>query len=188
MKNICFPLENEKDLENFKVGDYVLINGKVLTARDAAHKKLIEIIKAGKALPINIKNNLIYYTGPSPTPKGKIVGSIGPTTSERMDNLTIPLLKYGLKATMGKGERGKKIVESCKIFKAIYLITYGGCGAYLSQFVKRIRLLCFEELGPEGIYELEVINFPAIVCIDIYGNNFYDFKRYNKNSGHSSIG
>ncbi|MCM8833468.1 MAG: FumA C-terminus/TtdB family hydratase beta subunit [Candidatus Omnitrophica bacterium] len=176
MKKIFFPLRKEKDLEKLKVGDYVSISGKILTARDAAHKKLIEIIKKGDSIPVNIKNSLIYYTGPSPTPKNKIVGSIGPTTSERMDDLTIPLLKYGLKATMGKGERSEKIVRSCKIFKAVYFITYGGCGAYLNQFVKGIKLLCFEELGPEAIYELEVINFPAIVGIDIYGNNFYKFR------------
>lgn len=177
MKKIYFPLRNEKDVEKLHAGDYVLINGKILTARDAAHKKLIEILKSKKNIPINIKNELIYYTGPSPTPSGKIVGSIGPTTSKRMDNLTIPLLKLGLKATMGKGERGKKIIEALKKFKAVYFITYGGCGAYLNQFVKKIKLLIFEELGPEAIYELEVFEFPAIVGIDIYGNDFFKLRR-----------
>lgn len=177
MKKIYFPLRNEKDVEKLHAGDYVLINGKILTARDAAHKKLIEILKSKKNIPINIKNELIYYTGPSPTPSGKIVGSIGPTTSKRMDNLTIPLLKLGLKATMGKGERGEKIIEALKKFKAVYFITYGGCGAYLNQFVKKIKLLIFEELGPEAIYELEVFEFPAIVGIDIYGNDFFKLRR-----------
>jgi fumarate hydratase subunit beta len=177
MKKINFPLKSDSELEKLKAGDYVLITGKILTARDAAHKKLIEILKKEKKIPLNLKNELIYYTGPSPTPTGKIVGSIGPTTSERMDNLTIPLFKLGLKGTMGKGERGEKIVKGCKNFKAVYFITYGGCGAYLNQFVKGIKLLMFEELGPEAIYQLEVYEFPAIVGIDIYGNNFFKFRK-----------
>lgn len=173
MKKIYFPVENEKFLEKLKVGSEVFISGKILTARDAAHKKLNEMLKKKEKLPINLKGALIYYAGPSPTPKGKIVGSIGPTTSRRMDKMTIPLLKLGLKGTMGKGERSKEIVNMFKKFKVVYFITFGGCGAYLSQFVKNIKLLYFEELGPEAIYELEVYNFPAIVGIDIYGNDFF---------------
>ncbi|MCX7917747.1 MAG: FumA C-terminus/TtdB family hydratase beta subunit [bacterium] len=176
MKKIFFPIKDEKDLEKLKIGDEVSIYGKIFTARDAAHKKLIEIIKNKHSLPFEIKNALIYYAGPSPTPIGKVVGSIGPTTSERMDKFTIPLLKIGLKGTMGKGERGIKIIKACKKYKAIYLITFGGCGAYLNQFVKKIKLVCFEELGPEAIYELEVSGFPAIVGIDVNGNNFF-YKR-----------
>ncbi|MCM8806647.1 MAG: FumA C-terminus/TtdB family hydratase beta subunit [Candidatus Omnitrophica bacterium] len=174
MKKLYFPLKEEKELEKIRVGDEVLINGEILTARDEAHRKLVEIIKIGRKLPVNLKNSLIYYTGPSPTPNGKIVGSIGPTTSKRMDELTIPLLKFGLKATMGKGGRSKEIVKAFKRFRVIYLITFGGCGAYLSQFVKKIELVCFEELGPEAIYKLIVENFPAIVGIDIFGNDFFD--------------
>lgn len=173
MKKIYFPLENEKEIRKLKVGDEVFIYGLILSARDAAHKKLIEIIKRKEKLPINLKGELIYYTGPTPVPKGKIVGAIGPTTSIRMDKLTLPLLEHGLKATMGKGERSQKIVELFKKFKAVYFLTFGGCGAYLSQFVKKIKLLYFEELGPEAIYQIEVFDFPAIVGIDIYGNDFY---------------
>jgi fumarate hydratase subunit beta len=176
MKKIIFPLKNEEDIEKLKTGDEVLINGKILTARDQAHKKLFEIIEKGEKLPVDLKGALIYYTGPSPKPKGKIVGSIGPTTSKRMDKLTIPLLKFGLKATMGKGERSDEIVNLFKKYKVVYFITYGGCGAYLSQFVKEIKVLCFEELGPEAIYELHVKDFPAIVGIDIYGNDFFKRK------------
>jgi fumarate hydratase subunit beta len=154
MKKIIFPLKNEEDIRKLKVGDEVLISGKILTARDHAHKKLVEIIKKEEKLPVDLKGALIYYTGPSPTPEGKIVGSIGPTTSKRMDRLTIPLLKFGLKATMGKGERSDEIVNLFKEYKVVYFITYGGCGAYLSQFVKEIKVLCFEELGPEAIYQL----------------------------------
>ena len=173
MKRVYFPLRDEKELNLLKVGDEVFINGKIFTGRDAAHKKLIEIINKKEKLPLNLKNSLIYYTGPSPAPFGKIVGSIGPTTSKRMDRLTIPLLKFGLKATMGKGERSDEIVDLFKKYKVVYFITYGGCGAYLSQFVKEIKILCFEELGPEAIYKLHIENFPAIVGIDIYGNDFF---------------
>ncbi len=176
MKKIYFPLKKEKEIEKLKVGEEVFISGKILTARDQAHKKLIEIIEKGEKLPIDLKGALIYYTGPSPTPKGKIVGSIGPTSSKRMDKLTIPLLKFGLKATMGKGERSDEIVNLFKKYRVVYFITYGGCGAYLSQFVKEIKILCFEELGPEAIYQLYVEDFPAIVGIDIYGNDFFKRK------------
>jgi fumarate hydratase subunit beta len=176
MKKIIFPLKNEEDIRKLKVGDEVLISGKILTARDHAHKKLVEIIGKEEKLPVDLKGALIYYTGPSPTPEGKIVGSIGPTTSKRMDRLTIPLLKFGLKATMGKGERSDEIVNLFKEYKVVYFITYGGCGAYLSQFVKEIKVLCFEELGPEAIYQLYIEDFPAIVGIDIYGNDFFKRK------------
>jgi fumarate hydratase subunit beta len=176
MKKIIFPLKNEEDIRKLKVGDEVLISGKILTARDHAHKKLVEIIGKEEKLPVDLKGALIYYTGPSPTPEGKIVGSIGPTTSKRMDRLTIPLLKFGLKATMGKGERSDEIVNLFKEYKVVYFITYGGCGAYLSQFVKEIKVLCFEELGPEAIYQLCIKDFPAIVGIDIYGNDFFKRK------------
>jgi fumarate hydratase subunit beta len=176
MKKIIFPLKNEEDIRKLKVGDEVLISGKILTARDQAHKKLVEIIGKEEKLPVDLKGALIYYTGPSPTPEGKIVGSIGPTTSKRMDRLTIPLLKFGLKATMGKGERSDEIVNLFKEYKVVYFITYGGCGAYLSQFVKEIKVLCFEELGPEAIYQLCIKDFPAIVGIDIYGNDFFKRK------------
>jgi fumarate hydratase subunit beta len=176
MKKIIFPLKNEEDIRKLKVGDEVLISGKILTARDHAHKKLVEIIGKEEKLPVDLKGALIYYAGPSPTPEGKIVGSIGPTTSKRMDRLTIPLLKFGLKATMGKGERSDEIVNLFKEYKVVYFITYGGCGAYLSQFVKEIKVLCFEELGPEAIYQLCIKDFPAIVGIDIYGNDFFKRK------------
>ena len=177
MKKIYFPIKNEKQLEILKSGDEVLISGEILTARDAAHKKMIEMIDRKERLPIDLNGALIYYTGPTPAPPGKIVGSIGPTTSKRMDGLTVPLLKFGLKGTMGKGERSKEIVEVFKKFKVIYFITFGGCGAYLSQFVKDIKIVCFQELGPEAIYKLKVSDFPAIVGIDIYGNDFFELKR-----------
>lgn len=178
MKKIKFPLKDENELKKFKAGDEVFISGEIYTARDAAHKRLIEFIDKKIKLPIDLKGSLIYYAGPSPSPEGKIIGSIGPTTSKRMDDLTIPLLKLGLKGTMGKGERGEEIIKAFKKFKCIYFITYGGCGAYLSKFVKKAEIVCFEELGPEAIYKLYIENFPAIVGIDIYGNDFFK-RRYN---------
>ena len=172
MKKIIFPVEDEK-LENLKVGDCVKINGIIYTGRDAAHKKIFELIKKNKKLPFELSGNLIYYVGPSPAPPGKIIGSAGPTTSSRMDIFTPLLYKMGLKGTMGKGERSKEVIDACKKYKSIYLITFGGCGAYLSQFIKKIELIAFEELETEAIYKMEVEDFPAIVGIDIYGNYIY---------------
>jgi len=156
-----------------KVGDFIKIDGIIYTARDAAHKKIFELIKKNKKLPFDLSGNLIYYIGPSPAPPGKIIGSAGPTTSSRMDIFTPEFYKMGLKATMGKGGRSREIIDTCKKYKSIYLITFGGCGAYLSQFIKKVELIAFEELGAEAIYKMEVKNFPAIVGIDIYGNYIY---------------
>lgn len=171
-KKISVPLD-EKILEKLKAGDEVEISGNIYVARDSAHKKFMESIKKGRRLPVDIKGELIYYMGPSPAPLGKIIGSCGPTTSSRMDTLTIPLLKLGLKGMMGKGKRNKEIMDACKKFKAVYFITYGGCGAYLNKFVKEMKLIAYPELGPEAVYMLRVERFPAIVGIDIYGNDFY---------------
>lgn len=180
MKKINFPI-NDENLKELKTGTPVKISGVIYTARDAAHRKLFELIKKRKKLPFNLKGNLIYYTGPSPAPPGKIIGSCGPTTSARMDVFTPYLYKMGLKATMGKGGRNKEVINACKKYKSIYLITFGGCGAYLAEFVKKVEVTAFEELGPEAIYRMEVKDFPAIVGIDIYGK--YLYKSINKETG-----
>ncbi len=172
MKKIFFPVD-EKKLANLKIGDFIFLNGTFYTCRDAAHKKIFKLIEENKNLPFTLNHNLIYYVGPTPAPPGKIVGSFGPTTSSRMDTFTPLLYKMGLKGTMGKGGRNKEVINACRKYKAIYLITFGGCGAYLSKFVRKIELIAFEELGAEGIYKVEVENFPAIVGIDIYGNYLY---------------
>jgi len=174
MKKITFPLETGKEVEFLKTGDEIEIYGSVYVARDAAHKKLIYDIKNNSPLPFSFKNTIIYYMGPTPAPKGRIIGSCGPTTSSRMDRYTILLLKMGLKATMGKGERSEEIVSACKRYRAVYFITYGGCGAYLSKFVKKVECIAYPELEPEAIYKLEVEQFPAIVAIDTKGNNLYN--------------
>lgn len=174
MKKIIFPLQKGNEIEFLDMGDEVEIYGTIYVARDAAHKKLIADIINKSPLPFPLRNNLIYYMGPTPAPEGRTIGSCGPTTSSRMDGYTPLLLQRGLKATMGKGERNKDVVDACKKYKAVYFITYGGCGAYLSKFVKRAECIAYEELGPESIYKLEVERFPAIVAIDTKGNNLYN--------------
>ncbi len=150
-------------INGLKAGDEVLLSGVIYTARDQAHKKLIELIKKGRKLPIELKNQIIYYCGPTPAPRGKIIGSCGPTTSARMDELTIPLLKKGLKGMIGKGGRSNAVIKAIKKYKAVYFLTFAGCGALLAGKVKKAKPVAFKELGPEAIYKLEVKDFPVIV-------------------------
>lgn len=173
MKRINTPL-NKKEIESLKIGEEILLSGIVYTARDLANKRLIEAIKKRKKLPIDLKGQIIYYCGPTKTPKGKIIGSCGPTTSSRMDKFTIPLLKRGLKGMIGKGCRSKDVVKAIKRYKSVYFLTYSGCGALLSKFVKRAEIFAFKDLGPEAIYKLEVEDFPLIVGIDSEGRSVYD--------------
>jgi fumarate hydratase subunit beta len=173
-KKIRFPLSDEREIRKLNAGDEIAICGTIYVARDAAHKKMIEAVLKKSALPFTVKGSLIYYMGPTPAPPGKIIGSCGPTTSSRMDKNTIPLLDAGLKATMGKGNRGEDIERACKKYKAVYLLTYGGCGAYLNRFVKKAECFAYCELGPEAVYRLEIEGFPAIVGIDSKGKNLYN--------------
>jgi len=166
IKKIQFPLIDNKQIEKLRTGDEVEISGTIYVARDAAHKQLVDALNKNKPLPFPLKGSIIYYMGPTPAPPGKIIGSCGPTTSSRMDGYTLPLLQGGLKATMGKVERSAEITAGCKKYKAVYLITYGGCGAYLNRFVKKLDCVAYCELGPEAIYRLEVEGFPAIIGID----------------------
>ncbi|MCM8792338.1 MAG: FumA C-terminus/TtdB family hydratase beta subunit [Candidatus Omnitrophica bacterium] len=172
MKRIKTPL-NKKEVENLKVADEVLLDGIVYTVRDIAHKTLVEIIRKKGEMPFDLKGQIIYYCGPTNTPKGKIIGACGPTTSSRMDEFTPILLKTGLLGMIGKGRRSKKVIEAIKKYKAVYFLTYSGCGALLSKYVKKIRTVAYKELGPEAIYELEVKDFPLIVAIDSKGGDIY---------------
>jgi len=172
MKIVKIPLD-KKDLQVLKAGEKVLLSGVIYTARDQAHKRLAESIVKGKKLPIVLKNQIIYYCGPTKTPKGKIIGSCGPTTSSRMDEFTPALLKAGLKGMIGKGLRSKEVSAAIKKYKAVYFITYAGCGALLSKYVKRAKPVAYKDLGPEAIHKLEVKDFPLIVAIDSKGNNIY---------------
>ncbi|MCM8796025.1 MAG: FumA C-terminus/TtdB family hydratase beta subunit, partial [Candidatus Omnitrophica bacterium] len=149
--------------KNLKVGQCISFTGIIYTARDQAHKRLVEAIKRHKKLPFDLKGALIYYCGPTRRPKGKIIGACGPTTSSRMDEFSPFLLKAGIKAMIGKGRRSEGVVEAIKKYKAVYLLTYAGCGALLSKYVKKVKLLAYADLGPEAIYCLEVKDFPLIV-------------------------
>jgi fumarate hydratase subunit beta len=174
MKRIKFPLADDRQIKELKAGNEIEIYGTIYVARDTAHKKMVESLMKKHSLPFPVKGNLIYYMGPTPAPPGKIIGSCGPTTSSRMDKNTIPLLKAGLKATMGKGNRSKDIEDACKKYNTVYLLTYGGCGAYLNRFVRKAECFAYCELGPEAVYRLEVEGFPAIVGIDTNGKNIYN--------------
>lgn len=172
MKRISTPL-NKKQIENLKSGDMVLLNGLIYTARDQAHKRLIDTLKKNRRLPFDIKDQIIYYCGPTAKPRGKIVGSCGPTTASRMDEFTPKLLKLGLRGMIGKGSRSQEVISAITKYKAVYFLTYAGCGALLSRYVKYARLIAYKDLGPEAIYALKVKDFPLIVGVDTRGRSIY---------------
>lgn len=167
---------NKEKISKLKIGDEVLFSGIIYTARDQAHKKLIEAIKNKTKISLDLKGKIIYYCGPTKTPKGKAVGSCGPTTSSRMDGFTSELLRFGIAAIIGKGSRSDLTVKAIKENKAVYFLTYAGCGALLSKHVKKNKVVAYSDLGPEAIYELEVEDFPLIVGIDSKGRNIYGKK------------
>lgn len=167
------PPFDEKTIACLNAGDLVEISGIIYGARDAAHKKFIEILEKNGELPFDIKGQILYYVGPTPAPPGYVIGSCGPTTSSRMDRYTVKLLEYGLKGMIGKGIRSREVKKSIVRYGSIYFITYGGCGAYLNQFVKKCEIVAFPELGPEAVYKIEVEKFPAIVGIDSKGRDIY---------------
>ncbi|MCS7201638.1 MAG: FumA C-terminus/TtdB family hydratase beta subunit [Dictyoglomus sp.] len=173
MKKIELPLK-EEDILNLKVGEWVELNGPCYSARDSAHRRICEALEKGEKLPIDLKGITIYYMGPSPAPPGRIIGSCGPTTSKRMDPFTPKLLSLGVKGFIGKGKRNIEVRDAIKNFKGIYFVTIGGAGAYLSEKIKKIELVAYEDLGPEAIYYLELFHFPVMVAIDSYGRDFFD--------------
>lgn len=157
-----------------RAGDQVTITGVIYTARDAAHKRLVEALDRGEPLPIDVKGQIIYYVGPSPAKPGQVIGSAGPTTSTRMDPFTPRLLAEGLKATIGKGARGPQVKEALKRHKSLYLGAIGGAGALLSKRIVKAEVVAFEDLGPEAIRRLEVIDFPVVVINDIHGADLFE--------------
>jgi fumarate hydratase subunit beta len=171
-KNISAPL-SDKVVENLKVGDNVLISGTIFTARDAAHKRLVELIDKGKELPFDIKGQMIYFAGPTPAKPGQVIGSAGPTTSSRMNIYTPRLIAAGQKAMIGKGEMGPEVVAAMKKYKAVYLAAVGGAGALIAKSVIASEIVAYEDLGAEAIRKLEVKDFPAIVALDCHGGNLY---------------
>jgi fumarate hydratase subunit beta len=161
------------DVEKLKAGDKVLITGVIYTGRDAAHKRLTDLLKEGKPLPIDLKGQIIYYVGPAPAKPGQPYGSAGPTTSGRMDAYSPKLMEIGLKGMIGKGMRKKEVIEAMKKYKAVYLAATGGAGALLAKAVKKAETVAYEDLGPEAISRLEVVDFPVIVVNDTQGNDLY---------------
>ena len=161
----------DADVDEMKIGDHVRISGDIFTARDAAHNRMIQALDGGQPLPIDIKGQLIYYVGPTPTRPGHTAGAVGPTTAMRMDPFTPRLLEEGLKACMGKGNRGPEVQAALKQYHAVYLMAVGGAGAMLSQFVKKGEVIAYEDLGTESIKRLEVVDFPAVVMDDCQGRD-----------------
>ncbi len=174
--HITTPLTDEI-ISKLKSGDEVLITGTIFTARDAAHKKLIETIIDKKPLPFDIKNSIIYYVGPSPAKPKDVIGSAGPTTSYRMDAYTPALLNLGLKGMIGKGSRNESVINSIKENHAVYFAAIGGAGALIASTIQSSEVIAYEELGAEAVHKLIVKNFPAIVVLDADGNDLYTIER-----------
>lgn len=171
-KKISTPLTYEK-IKNLKAGDTILLTGILYSARDAAHKRLIDLLDSGNDLPINIKGEAIYYVGPSPAKKGHVIGSAGPTTSYRMDAYSPRLLDLGLKGMIGKGARNQEVLDSIVKNKAIYLGAIGGAAALIAKSIISCEIVAYEDLDAEAIRKMEVIDMPLIVIIDTNGNNLY---------------
>ncbi len=173
MINLTTPL-TEDQIIKLKAGDLVTVTGIIYTARDAAHKRLTELINQGKDLPLDLQGQIIYYAGPTPTKPGQVIGSIGPTTSGRMDSYAPILMeKCGLKGMLGKGARNEAVRKSIKENKCIYMAATGGAGALLKQYIKACEIIAYEDLGCEAIRKLTVEGLPALVINDIYGNDYY---------------
>lgn len=165
------------DARKLKAGDSCLISGVVYTARDAAHKRLCELLDKGEELPFDIKDSIIYFVGPTPAKQGEIIGSAGPTTSYRMDAYSPKLIAEGMTGMIGKGKRSPEVIDSMKQHGAVYFGAIGGCGALLSSCIKKAEIIAYEDLGAEAIRRLEIVDFPVIVVIDSYGNNLYETGR-----------
>ena len=173
---ITTPLTQEK-VKDLRAGDSCLISGVIYTARDAAHKRLCELVAAGKELPLDVKDSIIYFVGPTPAKPGQVIGSAGPTTSYRMDAYSPTLISLGLTGMIGKGKRGQEVVDAMKEYGAVYFGAIGGCGALLSKCVKKAEVIAYDDLGAEAIRRMEVEDFPAVVIIDSLGNNLYQSGR-----------
>lgn len=165
---------SEEDAGRLRAGDYVYLTGVVYSARDAAHKRMKEALDQGKDLPIELKNNVIYYMGPSPAREGRPIGSAGPTTASRMDKYTPQLLDLGLKGMIGKGKRTQEVKEAMIRNGAVYFAAVGGAGALLSKCIVNSQVIAYEDLGTEAIRRLEIKDFPVIVAMDSQGNNLYE--------------
>lgn len=182
IKKLNLPL-TEEEIKSLRAGDKVEITGVIYTGRDAAHKRLCELLANNKPLPIDVKDGAIYYVGPTPAKPGRAIGSAGPTSSYRMDPYSEPLLKQGLKLMIGKGPRSKEYRDLLCKYNAVYLSAIGGAAASISESIKKCDLICYEDLGAEAIHRLEVVDYFAIVTYDTQGNDLFDdgIKQYKKN-------
>ena len=168
------PPLTDKDVLDLEIGDHVFISGVLYSARDAAHRRLLDLLEAGQPLPMELKGQIIYYVGPSPARPGRVIGAAGPTTSYRMDSYTPTLIRLGLKAMIGKGKRSPEVLAAMQEYHAVYLGATGGAGALISQCIKDARVIAFPELGPEAIHRLEVEDLPTIVINDCQGRDLYE--------------
>lgn len=173
MKKVTLPITDEQ-IESLNAGDSVLLTGTMITGRDAAHKRLYELAQQGKAFPINIKGEVIYYVGPAPAKPGYAVGPAGPTSSYRMDKYAPTLLDMGLKGMIGKGARNDEVIDAIKRNHGIYFAAIGGAAALIAKSIKSEEILCYEDLGTEAVRRYYVEDFPCIVVIDSKGNNVYE--------------
>ena len=167
------PIDSN-DLLDLQIGDKVFITGTIYTARDAAHKRLVELLEKGEKLPFDPQGQIVYYVGPAPTPPGKAIGSAGPTTSYRMDPYAPAMLDAGIKAMIGKGPRSKEVIDSMIKNKSVYLAAIGGAAVVIAESVKKAKIIAYEDLGAEAIREMEVENFPCIVANDVNGNDIFN--------------
>ncbi len=174
--HLTTPLSDE-DVSKLKAGDIVYLSGTIYTARDAAHKRLVDLIEAGKELPFDLKGSVIYFVGPTPPKPGEPIGSAGPTTSYRMDSYSPILIEHGQKGMIGKGKRNQAVKDACIKHKAVYFGATGGAGALIAKAIKSAEVIAYPELGPEAIRKLEVENFPVTVINDTYGNDLYEMGR-----------
>ena len=172
-KKITLPITDE-DIKSLRAGDSVLLTGTIITGRDAAHKRLFELIQKGEPLPVEVRGELIYYVGPAPAKPGYAVGPAGPTSSYRMDKFTPALLDLGMKGMIGKGARSQEVIDSIKKNGAVYFAAIGGAAALIAKSIKKEEILCYDDLGTEAVRRYTVEYFPCIVAIDCEGNNVYD--------------
>jgi fumarate hydratase subunit beta len=185
------PLSDE-DILNLKVGDSVLLTGRIYMARDAAHKRMVELLEKKESLPVDLKREIIFYAGPCPPKPGQIIGPVAPTTAFRMDPYAPAMYKYGVKGTIGKGPRRQMVKDACKEYNAISFAAIGGLSTILSRKVKSEEVVAYEDLGPEAIRKLEVEDFPVLVAYDAHGQDLYEqeiakYENYNKQSKEGAV-
>jgi len=172
-KRIELPLTGDV-ISGLRRGDMCLLSGKLLTARDKAHQRIAGLVASGQSLPFDLNGETIYYVGPTPPGPGRVIGAAGPTTSSRMDPFTATMLELGVKGMIGKGRRDPSTKELIKKYSAVYFSSIGGAGAYLSKRITASRIIAFEDLATEAVYELQVADFPVVVACDIYGGDIYE--------------